>query len=192
MFERELSVIANPRCEERDVTYPVCENEHRDGILAMTIVRAHPDEVAARAQMMAAKLGGPLGIVGTYCVEFFLHGGSELLVKRCARRTTAAITRSMRRDARSTNSTYGRSARCRYPADLFSSAIMMNVLGTGTATSARHSAAADRSVDRAATFTARSTPSGSEDGPLTMLLDGPVDDTRSHAPKLRTSAPLDE
>src|SRR6185437_1081834 len=128
------SVIATRDAKDNVVTYPVCENTHDQGILAMTIAPARVDKkIASRAQSMAATIGRKLGIVGTYCVEFFLSMEEELLVNEIAPRPhnsghyTIDVTPC---------SQYEQHVRaiCDLPLSpprLFCNAIMMNVLGQG-------------------------------------------------------------
>ena len=133
-FSRELSVIATRAADDSVVTYPVCENTHDNGILAMTVVPARIDKkIATRAQGMAATIGRKLSIVGTYCVEFFLSLEEELLVNEIAPRPhnsghyTIDVTPC---------SQYEQHVRaiCGLPLSpprLFTNAIMMNILGSG-------------------------------------------------------------
>jgi 5-(carboxyamino)imidazole ribonucleotide synthase len=93
IFERtvalacELSVIATRNAHDAIVTYPVAENRHDSGILTTTIAPARVEaSVAKRAEDAAAIIGRKLGIVGTYCVEFFLSADGELLVNEIAPR----------------------------------------------------------------------------------------------------------
>ncbi|MBV8148831.1 MAG: 5-(carboxyamino)imidazole ribonucleotide synthase [Candidatus Eremiobacteraeota bacterium] len=134
-FERELSVIATRNAADDVVAYPVAENTHDRGILAMTVAPARIDDAtAARAQTMAQIIGRKLGIVGTYCVEFFLTRDGELLVNEIAPRPhnsghyTIDVTPC---------SQYEQHIRaiCTLPASpprLFCNAVMMNILGDGT------------------------------------------------------------
>ena len=141
IFERlvdlqcELSVISTRNEHGEIVAYPVAENEHDRGVLAMTIAPARvAPEIAARAQEMAAVVGRGLSIVGTYCVEFFLSTGGELLVNEIAPRPhnsghyTIDVTPC---------SQYEQHVRaiCDLPLSpprLLANAVMMNVLGDGT------------------------------------------------------------
>ncbi len=93
IFERavplqcELSVIATRNAHDEIVSYPVAENTHDRGILTMTVAPARVDaQIAKRAEEAAAIVGRGLGIVGTYCVEFFLSTSGELLVNEIAPR----------------------------------------------------------------------------------------------------------
>lgn len=133
-FSRELSVIATRDAKDNVVTYPVCENTHDQGILAMTIAPGRVDKkISARAQSMATTIGRKLGIVGTYCVEFFLSMEEELMVNEIAPRPhnsghyTIDVTPC---------SQYEQHVRAicdlpLAPPRLFCNAIMMNVLGQG-------------------------------------------------------------
>ncbi|MDE2482291.1 MAG: 5-(carboxyamino)imidazole ribonucleotide synthase [bacterium] len=134
-FVRELSVIATRAANDDVVTYPVAENAHDHGILSMTIAPARvSEEVSTRARGMASILGRRLGIVGTYCVEFFLTADDELLVNEMAPRPhnsghyTIDVTQC---------SQYEQHVRaiCGLPLaqpHLYANAIMMNILGEGT------------------------------------------------------------
>ncbi|HEY4433565.1 MAG TPA: 5-(carboxyamino)imidazole ribonucleotide synthase, partial [Candidatus Cybelea sp.] len=141
IFERlvplawELSVIATRAANDEIVTYPVAENTHDRGILAMTVAPARVEPaIAARAAEMAAVVGRGLQIVGTYCLELFLSTQGRLLVNEIAPRPhnsghyTIDVTPC---------SQYEQHVRaiCDLPLSpprLFTNAIMMNVLGAGT------------------------------------------------------------
>ncbi|MGB8519469.1 MAG: 5-(carboxyamino)imidazole ribonucleotide synthase [Candidatus Tumulicola sp.] len=133
-FTRELSVVATRNAADEAVAYPPSENEHDRGILAVSFAPARVSaEVAARAQAMAVTIGRRLGIVGTYCVEFFLTARDELLVNEIAPRPhnsghyTIDVTPC---------SQYEQHVRaiCELPLSpprLLSNAIMVNILGDG-------------------------------------------------------------
>lgn len=134
-FERELSVVATRDATGEIVTYPAAENEHDAGILAMTIAPARVSaDVSERARLIARTIGDQLSIVGTYCVELFLARDSTILVNEIAPRPhnsghyTIDVTQC---------SQYEQHVRaiCGLPLAqprIFSDAIMMNILGTGT------------------------------------------------------------
>jgi len=140
IFERtvalacELSVIATRNAHDAIVTYPVAENRHDRGILTTTIAPARVEaSVAKRAEDAAAIIGRKLGIVGTYCVEFFLSTDGELLVNEIAPRPhnsghyTIDVTPC---------SQYEQHVRaiCDLPLSpprMLAHAVMMNVLGDG-------------------------------------------------------------
>lgn len=74
-FTREVSVIATRGVDGGTVVYPICENQHANGILCVT--RAPADAggpVAALAQAAATRILDRLGYVGTLAVEFFQVG----------------------------------------------------------------------------------------------------------------------
>ncbi|HTU80862.1 MAG TPA: 5-(carboxyamino)imidazole ribonucleotide synthase [Candidatus Acidoferrales bacterium] len=133
-FTKELSVVATRNSKDEIVTYPATENVHDAGILTMSIAPARVEKkVSARAASMAESIGRKLGIVGTYCVEFFLTNEDELLVNEIAPRPhnsghyTIDVTPC---------SQYEQHVRaiCDLPLSpprLFSNAIMMNILGDG-------------------------------------------------------------
>ena len=134
-FVREISVVATRNAQDQVVTYVPGENVHDSGILAMTMVPARvSNAISARAAEIATIIGRGLNIVGTYCVEYFVTGDDELLVNEIAPRPhnsghyTIDVTQC---------SQYEQHVRaiCELPLAqprLFSSAIMMNILGTGT------------------------------------------------------------
>ncbi len=86
-LEREVSVVV---CRGRDgatTTFPVSENEHRSGILAVSIVPARvPDDLARRARAAAVTVAEHMNYVGVLCVEFFVLAGERLLVNEIAPR----------------------------------------------------------------------------------------------------------
>jgi 5-(carboxyamino)imidazole ribonucleotide synthase len=133
-FTKELSVVATRNAKDEIVTFPVCENTHDNGILAMTVAPARVDKkIAARAQQMAATIGRKLGIVGTFCVELFLSTEEELLVNEIAPRPHNSGHYTI--DAMPC-SQYEQHIRaiCDLPLAQprqFAGAIMMNILGDG-------------------------------------------------------------
>jgi 5-(carboxyamino)imidazole ribonucleotide synthase len=176
----ELSVIATRNARDEIVTYPLSENTHDRGILTMTVAPARVDEsTAQRAKEMAATVGRRLGIVGTYCVEFFLTTGGELLVNEIAPRPhnsghyTIDVTPC---------SQYEQHIRaiCELPLSpprLLANAIMMNVLGDG---SGDHLAGipdllSDPSIVLHV-YGKRHAVARRKMGHFTMLVDEPVDD----------------
>jgi 5-(carboxyamino)imidazole ribonucleotide synthase len=75
-FDLEISIICARGADGTIVTFPVTENIHDHGVLAMTIVPARVEPaLAERSRAMAITIGEKLGIVGTYCVEFFVFDG---------------------------------------------------------------------------------------------------------------------
>jgi 5-(carboxyamino)imidazole ribonucleotide synthase len=179
-LDRELSVIATRNARDEIVVYPVAENEHDRGILTRTIAPARVDvRVAERARSMATTIGRRLGIVGTYCVEFFLSTAGELLVNEIAPRPhnsghyTIDVTPC---------SQYEQHVRaiCDLPLSpprLLANAIMMNVLGAGTGD--HLAGVSDLLRDPSIVlhvYGKRHAVARRKMGHFTMLVDGPIDD----------------
>ncbi|MGY6246551.1 5-(carboxyamino)imidazole ribonucleotide synthase [Bosea thiooxidans] len=89
-FEREVSVIAVRGLDGAFAAFDVCENEHRDHILAFTRVPAKLSAAAAEAAIDAAhRIGEALGYVGVFAVEMFVlaeEGGERVVVNEIAPR----------------------------------------------------------------------------------------------------------
>lgn len=89
-FFREVSVVAARAADGSFAAFDVCENEHRDHILALTQVPAQIGADAADAAIEAARrIGEALGYVGVFAVEFFLvegKGGEQVVVNEIAPR----------------------------------------------------------------------------------------------------------
>lgn len=134
-FACEISVVATRAAGDEVITYPAGENQHDRGILATTIAPARVDEeIARRARGMASIIGRKLGIVGTYCVEFFVTPEGEVLVNEIAPRPHNSGHYTMDVTQCSQYEQHVR-AICGLPLAaprLYANAIMMNVLGTGT------------------------------------------------------------
>lgn len=83
----EVSVIAARNRQGEIATFPVSENKHRNGILAVSILPARVDEDIARlARQQAALIASELNYVGVLCVEFFVLKDGTLLVNEMAPR----------------------------------------------------------------------------------------------------------
>jgi 5-(carboxyamino)imidazole ribonucleotide synthase len=132
-FERELSVIVARNVAGEIIAFPVTENVHDHGVLATTIVPARIDPpVAARVREAALTIGHRLGIVGTFCVEFF-HYGDEVLVNEIAPRVHNSGHYSLDATQISQYEAHVR-AICGLPLvapRLLADAVMINILGTG-------------------------------------------------------------
>jgi 5-(carboxyamino)imidazole ribonucleotide synthase len=132
-FERELSIIATRDESGAVVTFPVSENVHDHGVLAMTIVPGRvPPAIAERARCYAHTIATELGIVGTFCVEFF-QIGDELLVNEIAPRVHNSGHYSLDATQISQYELHVR-AICGLPLvepALFAPVVMVNILGTG-------------------------------------------------------------
>ncbi|TDP62225.1 5-(carboxyamino)imidazole ribonucleotide synthase [Roseateles toxinivorans] len=87
-LEREISVIVARSAAGEIVHFPVQQNLHRDGILALTQVPA-PDVSAALQQEAVAcarRIAESLNYVGVLCVEFFVLRDGRLVANEMAPR----------------------------------------------------------------------------------------------------------
>jgi len=83
----EISVIVARNQQGETAVYPVAENEHRNGILHITIVPARiDDEIRDKARHQALRLVEALDYVGVLAVEFFIDSKGELLFNEMAPR----------------------------------------------------------------------------------------------------------
>jgi 5-(carboxyamino)imidazole ribonucleotide synthase len=83
----ELSVVVARTRDGAVTTFPVAENEHRGGILAVSIVPARiDDETAQRARNAAIAIAAAMNYVGVLCVEFFVLSDGRLLANEIAPR----------------------------------------------------------------------------------------------------------
>lgn len=83
----EVSAIVARNAEGQSVCYPIIENEHRNGILHMSIVPARVDAVLAeKAKQQAIALADALDYTGILAVEFFVSTDGELLFNEMAPR----------------------------------------------------------------------------------------------------------
>jgi 5-(carboxyamino)imidazole ribonucleotide synthase len=179
-LDRELSVVATRNAHDEIVTYPVAENTHDRGILTMTIAPARVNaETARKARRMAEVVGRGLGIVGTYCVEFFLSTAGKLLLNEIAPRPHNSGHYSIDVTPCSQYEQHVR-AICDLPLSpprLLTNAIMMNVLGDGTG---NHLAGiSDLLSDPSIVlhvYGKRHAVARRKMGHFTMLVDGPVDE----------------
>ncbi len=87
-LKAELSVLVARGSDGQLVNYPVQQNLHRDGILAVTEVPAPdvPADVAAQAIGAARQVAQALDYVGVLCVEFFWLDDGRLVVNEMAPR----------------------------------------------------------------------------------------------------------
>ena len=105
----EVSVVVARAGRGRSVTFPVAENVHRDGILAMTTVPATIDGgLAQQARTAATTIADRLDYVGVLCVEFFVLADGRLVANEMAPRPhnsghwsiDAAVTSQFEQQAR--------------------------------------------------------------------------------------------
>lgn len=74
-FMREVSVVAARAADGSFAAFDVCENEHRDHILAFTRIPAGLGAGAAKMAIAAAqRIGEALGYIGVFAVEMFVVG----------------------------------------------------------------------------------------------------------------------
>lgn len=86
-FVREVSLIAARGADGAFVAYPLCENTHRNGILAHTsLPAATAPAIAAAAARQVAALMDRLDYVGVLTVEFFELADGRLLANEIAPR----------------------------------------------------------------------------------------------------------
>ncbi len=84
---REISVVVARSFDGETAAYPVAENVHRGGILAMSSVPARIDpELALRATEATVRVAHTLEYVGVLCVEYFVLEDGALLVNEMAPR----------------------------------------------------------------------------------------------------------
>jgi 5-(carboxyamino)imidazole ribonucleotide synthase len=133
-FDLEVSIICVRGAGGARVAFPATENQHDHGVLATSIVPARiPDAVARRVRAAAKTIGERLGIVGAYCVEFFV-AGDEVLVNEIAPRVHNSGHYSLDATQISQYEAHVR-AICDLPLVepyLFMPAVMINILGDGT------------------------------------------------------------
>ena len=84
----EVSALIARGFDGASVVYPLAQNTHRNGVLALTLVPA-PDANAAlveQAQQAALRIAAKLGYVGVLCVEFFILEDGSLVANEMAPR----------------------------------------------------------------------------------------------------------
>ena len=86
-LRREVSCIVCRGADGQATTFSLIENEHRGGILAVSIAPARVSpQVASQAAEIARKLAAALDYVGVLCVEMFVLDGERVLVNEIAPR----------------------------------------------------------------------------------------------------------
>ncbi len=84
---REVSVIVARNASGQSAVFPLQENQHRDGILDLTIVPARVDDALAQSALaLGVKVADALNYVGVLCIELFVSQSGELLVNEIAPR----------------------------------------------------------------------------------------------------------
>ncbi len=75
-FDRELSIIAVRNKSGETKFYPLIENQHREGILRLSIVDGNiPSKLQKQAEEFAMKVLSALNYVGVLTIEFFEKDG---------------------------------------------------------------------------------------------------------------------
>ncbi len=86
-LEREVSVVLARNAKDEVAFFPVAENQHRHGILDISIVPARvPEALADAARDMAAHLARELDYVGVMAVEFFVLQDGRIVFNEMAPR----------------------------------------------------------------------------------------------------------
>jgi 5-(carboxyamino)imidazole ribonucleotide synthase len=86
-FACEISVIVARGLDGRAVAFDAVENQHRDGILDVTLAPARvPPAIAAQAVATALQVAEALDLVGLLAVEMFVCGDGRVLVNEIAPR----------------------------------------------------------------------------------------------------------
>ncbi|HEU0015715.1 MAG TPA: 5-(carboxyamino)imidazole ribonucleotide synthase [Longimicrobium sp.] len=86
-FAMEVSAICARAANGETATFPVAENEHRRGILHLSLVPARvPPPVAEGARRVARTLAEGLDVVGLLAVEMFVTRDGRILVNEVAPR----------------------------------------------------------------------------------------------------------
>ena len=86
-LEREVSVVLARNAMDQIAFFPVAENQHRNGILDISIVPARiPETLAEKARDMAAHLARELDYVGVMAVEFFVLQDGRIVFNEMAPR----------------------------------------------------------------------------------------------------------
>lgn len=86
-FRMEVSVVCARSASGETAAFPVAENEHRGGILHLSVVPARVGPAAAaEAERVARTLAEGLGVVGLLAVEMFVDGDGRILMNEIAPR----------------------------------------------------------------------------------------------------------
>ena len=84
----EVSALVARGAGGATAVYPLAQNIHRHGVLALTVVPAPdaPSALVERAQQAAQRIAAALGYVGVLCVEFFVLEDGSLVANEMAPR----------------------------------------------------------------------------------------------------------
>ena len=84
-FDREVSLVGARNAKGETVVYPLTENHHVNGVLAVSTAVHCSESLQAQAKQMFDAVAGKLGYVGVLALEFF-QVGEQLLVNEIAPR----------------------------------------------------------------------------------------------------------
>jgi 5-(carboxyamino)imidazole ribonucleotide synthase len=84
-FDREISAIVARAEDGQTRCFTPLENVHRNHILDLTTTLPPADPLFSKAQRLAERIAGAIGLVGVLCVEMFARG-DELIVNELAPR----------------------------------------------------------------------------------------------------------
>ena len=86
-LKKEISVIVARGLDGSSETFPVCENHHKNGILAQTVLPARIDEkFAEKARAYATQIVNALEYHGVLCIEFFVLDDDTVVANEMAPR----------------------------------------------------------------------------------------------------------
>lgn len=86
-LRQEVSVIVARGFDGQTATFPLCENTHRHGILAVTVMPARvPEETSQKTRQFATQIVDALHYVGVLCVEFFVLENGDVVANEMAPR----------------------------------------------------------------------------------------------------------
>lgn len=131
-FTSEASVICARSAAGEIACFPVQANEHRNGILDVTVAPAPLDpKVAAEAQRITSAIADQLGVAGLITAEFFVLKDGSLVVNELAPRPHNSGHHTIETALTSQFAQHVRAV-CGLPlgpADLRSPGVMVNLLG---------------------------------------------------------------
>lgn len=87
-FDAEVSMITARNASGQIESYPLFENEHSNHILDVTRcpVSSHLKHLEQQAQEICSGIATNYGVIGLFCVEFFVTADGELMINEIAPR----------------------------------------------------------------------------------------------------------
>tara|TARA_B100001175_G_C19473438_1_gene623000 strand:+ start:48 stop:1193 length:1146 start_codon:yes stop_codon:yes gene_type:complete len=80
ILDKEISVVLSRSSDGVSKIFPVIENQHKDGILDLSIIPARvDDDLKKQAVSYALKIANNLNYVGTIAVEFFISNDNLII-----------------------------------------------------------------------------------------------------------------